>query len=101
MLNGSIVHIWGTGSNSQVLDSTFEGHGVISSGIMARQVEGVVIRRVVARDFLDSGVMVDPDMPSYTPAMPPVLEDVDCGERHLADRRAPRTAPPRPASGSA
>jgi hypothetical protein len=77
VLNGSIVHIWGTGSGSQVLDSTFEGHGVISAGVMARQVEGVVIRRVVARDFLDWGVVVDPNVASYTPAAPPVLEDID------------------------
>jgi hypothetical protein len=77
VLNGSIVHIWGTGSNSQVLDSTFEGNSVISTGIMAREVEGVVIRRVVARDFRDWGVIVDPSKPSYTPAKPPLLEDVD------------------------
>ena len=50
---------------------------MISSGIMARQVEGVVIRRVVARDFRDWGVIVDPDQPSYTPVTPPLLEDVD------------------------
>jgi hypothetical protein len=77
VLNGSIVHIWGTGSNSQVLDTTLEGNSVISSGILAREVEGVVIRRVVARDFRDWGVIVDPNTASYTPATPPVLEDVD------------------------
>jgi hypothetical protein len=77
VLNGSIVHIWGTGSGSQVLDSTLEGNSVISSGIMARQVEGVVIRRVAARDFLDWGVIADPNEASFTPAAPPVLEDID------------------------
>lgn len=88
VLNGSIVHIWGTGSNSQVLDTTFEGNSVISSGILAREVEGVVIRRVVARDFRDWGVIVDPNTPSYTPATPPVLEDVDSANVSWPDARA-------------
>jgi hypothetical protein len=77
VLNGSIVHIWGTGSGTQILDTTFEGNDVVSSGVMARQVEGVVIRRVVARDFRDWGVILDPNQSSYTPAVPPVVEDVD------------------------
>lgn len=88
VLNGSIVHIWGTGSNSQVLDSTFEGNSVISSGILAREVEGVVIRRVVARDFRDWGVIVDPNTASYTPATPPVLEDVDSANVSWPNARA-------------
>ena len=49
VLNGSIVHVWGTGAGTQVLDTTFEGNHVISPGLMARQVEGLVVRRVVAR----------------------------------------------------
>jgi hypothetical protein len=77
VLEGSIVHVWGTGSGSQVLDTTFDGHGVIPSGVLARQVEGVVIRRVVARNFRDSGVTVDPNVASYNPATPPLLEDID------------------------
>jgi len=77
VLQGSIVHVWGTGSGTQILDTTFEGNHVISSGLMARQVEGLVVRRVVARDFLDWGLIVDPNQSGYTPAIPPVLEDVD------------------------
>jgi hypothetical protein len=88
VLNGSIVHIWGTGSNSQVLDTTLEGNSVISSGILAREVEGVVIRRVVARDFRDWGVIVDTNTASYTPATPPVLEDVDSANVSWPDARA-------------
>ena len=49
VLQGSIVHVWGTGAGSQILDSTFNGHGVVPSGILARQVDGLVVRRVVAR----------------------------------------------------
>jgi hypothetical protein len=77
VLAGSIVHVWGTGTGTQVLDTTFEGNRVISSGLMARQVEGLVVRRVVARDFLDWGVIVDPNQSGYTPAAAPLLEDVD------------------------
>ena len=77
VLQGSIVHVWGTGAGTQVLDTTFEGNHAISSGLMARQVDGLVVRRVVARDFLDWGVIVDPNQSGYTPAAPPVLEDVD------------------------
>jgi hypothetical protein len=77
VLEGSIVHIWGTGAGSQVLDTTFDGHGVIPSGLLARQVEGVVIRRVVARNFRNSGVTVDPNAAGYNPAAPPLLEDID------------------------
>ena len=77
VLEGSIVHVWGTGAGSQVLDTTFDGHGVISSGLLARQVEGLIVRRVVAHNFRDSGVAVDANVASYTPATPPVLEDID------------------------
>jgi hypothetical protein len=77
VLEGSIVHIWGTGAGTQVLDTTLEGHGVIPSGLLARQVEGIVVRRVVARHFRDGGIIVDPNVASYTPTTPPVLEDVD------------------------
>lgn len=77
VLEGSIVHVWGTGAGTQVLDTTFDGHSVISSGLLARQVEGLVVRRVVARNFRDWGVAVDPNVASYTPTTPPVLEDID------------------------
>ena len=77
VLQGSIVHVWGTGAGSQILDTTFNGHGVVPSGILARQVDGLVVRRVVARNFRNGGVIVDPNQPSYTPPTPPLLEDVD------------------------
>jgi hypothetical protein len=77
VIEGSIVHVWGTGAGSQVLDTTFNGHGVISSGLLARQVEGLVVRRVVARNFRDWGVAVDTNVASYNPTTQPVLEDID------------------------
>jgi hypothetical protein len=77
VLQGSIVHVWGTGAGSQILDTTFNGHGVVPSGILARQVDGLIVRRVVARSFRNGGVIVDPNQPSYTPPTPPLLEDLD------------------------
>jgi hypothetical protein len=88
VLHGSIVHVWGTGAGTQVLDTTFEGHHLISSGLMARLVEGLVVRRVVARDFRDWGVIVDPNQASYTPTTPPLLEDVDSANVSWATPRA-------------
>ena len=58
-VDGAIVAVWGTGRNSAVLDSTLNGHGVVSAGIVARQPEGLIVRRVVARGFLNYGVVVD------------------------------------------
>src|SRR5919198_901889 len=87
VLGGSIVHVWGTGVGTQVLDTTLEGNHVISSGLKARQVEGLVVRRVVARDFRDWGLIVDPNQASYTPTTPPLLEDVDAANVTWPTRR--------------
>jgi len=56
---GAIVAVWGTGRNSSVLDSTLNGHRVVSAGIVARQPSGLIVRRVVARGFSHYGVVVD------------------------------------------
>jgi hypothetical protein len=76
-LHGGIVHIWGTGVGSRVLDATFEGHAQIGAGIMAKQPEGVVVQRVKVRDFTHWGVLVDANVPDLVVSAPPVLEDLD------------------------
>ena len=58
-VDGAIVAVWGVGRNSSVLDSTLNGHRVVAAGIVARQPEGLIIRRVVARKFSHFGVVVD------------------------------------------
>ena len=58
-VEGAIVAVWGTGRNSSVLDTTLKGHRAVSAGIVARQPEGLIVRRVVARGFSDYGVVVD------------------------------------------
>lgn len=77
VLHGGIVNVWGTGSGSRLLDLTFEGHGVLAAAVVARQPEGLVVQRVVARDFTDYGLLVDANTPEATLVAPPVLEDLD------------------------
>jgi hypothetical protein len=75
-LQGSLIHVWGTGANSQILDVTLEGHMTISAGIIARQVEGLVIRRVVARHFKNWGILVDRNQLGATVSNRPIVEDI-------------------------
>jgi exopolysaccharide biosynthesis polyprenyl glycosylphosphotransferase len=56
---GAVIAVWGTGRNVSVLDTTLRGHRVVSAGLVARQTDGLVVRRVVARGFSQYGVVVD------------------------------------------
>jgi hypothetical protein len=56
-LANSVVHIWGTGAGSQVLDVTINGHKVVGSGIEALALERILVQRVVVRDVTDYGVI--------------------------------------------
>ena len=31
-LQDSIIHVWGTGKNTRIVDVTLEGHGVVGAG---------------------------------------------------------------------
>jgi hypothetical protein len=77
-LNGAIVFVWGAARGTRVLDSVFRGHGRLSAGILVLQPDGFVAKRAVLRDFVDYGVRVDANDPSYpAPARRSVLEDID------------------------
>jgi hypothetical protein len=77
-LQDSIVHVWGAaGINTRIVDATFEGHGVVGAGIKARQVEGLIVRRVVANHFRDWGVNVDENSPGAQIRQPPLITDID------------------------
>ena len=57
---GGIVQTWGqSGRNSRILDTTFNGHSTVQSGILARQVEGLVVQRVVLQNFQSYGLFED------------------------------------------
>lgn len=74
---GGVVQTWGaSGRNATILDTTFNGNNAISAGVLARQVEGLVIRRIAVTNFLNYGVLVDNNQQGSTIAAPPVLEDI-------------------------
>jgi hypothetical protein len=56
-LMNSVVHIWGTGAGTQVLDVTINGHRAVAMGIEALALERIVVQRVVVRDVTDQGVI--------------------------------------------
>jgi len=62
-IDGAAIEIWGVGAGTRVLDTVVRGHGAIASGIVARRPDGVVIRRVAARDFTDLGIALDANEP--------------------------------------
>jgi hypothetical protein len=76
-LTGGVVTIWGTGKRSRVLDSTFTGNDVIGAGVFAKQLDGLVVRRVKVFGFTSYGVYADPNPNfAYAPRKAPVLEDL-------------------------
>ena len=88
-LQNSIVHVWGTGTGTRILDSTFSGHSSVGAGIMVRQPEGAVIQRVRVRDFTDYGVLVDANVQGLVVVTPSLLEDIDVAN---VSRAVPRSS---------
>lgn len=87
-LQSSIIHVWGTGKNTRIVDVTLDGHGVVGAGIKAREVEGLIVRRVVARHFRDWGVIVDENVPDPQISRPPLITDIDAAYVSWANPRA-------------
>lgn len=75
-LQSSIIHVWGRGAGTRVLDVTMAGHKSIAAGLMVRQPQGFVAQRIVARDFTAWGVIVDANVLKLAVARPPLLEDI-------------------------
>lgn len=88
-LQDSIIHVWGTGRNTRIVDVTLEGHGVVGAGIMAREVEGLIVRRVVSRHFRDWGVIVDENRADVQVSNPPLITDIDAA---YVSRPVPRSS---------
>jgi hypothetical protein len=76
-LQSSLVHVWGLARGTRILDVTLDGHGTIQSGIEARQANGLVVQRVVARRFSGYGVRVDANVLDLQLDQPALVEDVD------------------------
>src|SRR5256885_10273689 len=69
-LDGDVIHVWGSASGAQVLDTRIDGHGVIDAGLVVHQPTGFVARRVVARRFQSFGIGVGPHDVHYNTKMP-------------------------------
>jgi hypothetical protein len=75
-LHGAIVHVWGSATRSAVLDTWLDGHGVVDAGLVVREPEGFVGRRIVATALRSYGVAVDPNDEHYRARSPFVLDDL-------------------------
>ena len=75
--HGAIVHVWGSARNARVLDTSLDGNGVVNAGVVVRQPEGFVGRRLVATRFRSYGVLVDVNDTDFRARSPYVLEDLD------------------------
>lgn len=75
-LEGSIIHVWGSGAQSTVLDTRLDGHGVVDAGLLVRQPEGFVGKRIVATGFRSYGIAVDPNQFGYRAHRPFTLRDL-------------------------
>ncbi len=73
---GAEVLVWGSATGASVLDTRLDGHGVVGAGLVVRQPNGFVARRVVARRFLSYGIEVDPNDYGYTARVPYSLRDL-------------------------
>ena len=75
-LGGAIVHVWGTGRDTRILDVVLDGHRAVGAGILVRRPEGAVVQRVAARNFLDVGIRVDAGELDYDVGTLPLVADV-------------------------
>ncbi|HXG77154.1 MAG TPA: hypothetical protein VNJ53_11330 [Gaiellaceae bacterium] len=77
----SAVNVWGrAGRRARILDTVIKGNRVLASGVLVRQPDGLLVRRVVIRDVTDYGVHVQYYAPthfSYVPDTTPRVEDID------------------------
>ncbi len=75
-LDGAIVHVWGSAAHASVLDTRMYGHSRVDTGLLVRQPQGFVGRRIVASGFRSYGVAVDPNDVGYRTRAPFSLADL-------------------------
>jgi hypothetical protein len=77
-VGGAAIAVWGTGRNSRILDTRVRGHATLRAGVEAREPQGLVIERLVARRFQDYGVLVDANEPGRRASRPGFrIADID------------------------
>jgi hypothetical protein len=87
--NNAAIEVWGTASGTVLADIVIDGHGVLGTGIAARQPEGLAIQRVMATNFQSWGIFVDADDFDRTLTKPPLLEDLNVAN---VSRPVPRSS---------
>src|SRR6478752_10777039 len=75
-LDGAIVHVWGSASHASVRDTRLDGNRRVETGLLVRQAQGFVGRRIVASGFRSYGVVVDPNDMGYRTRSPFALSDL-------------------------
>ena len=75
-LNGAIVHVWGSASHASVRDTRLDGNRRVETGLLVRQAQGFVGRRIVASRFRSYGIVVDPNDVGYRTRSPFALSDL-------------------------
>lgn len=75
-LEGAIVHVWGSALRASVLDTRLYGRNRVETGLLVRQPNGFVARRIVASGFRSYGVVVDPNDVRYRTRSPYALSDL-------------------------
>lgn len=75
-LQNGIIHVWGTGSGSRIVDVTMNGNKIIGSGIHFANPDGAVVRRVQVRNFISYGVFAATSGGASI-STPALLEDLD------------------------
>lgn len=80
-VEGAALTIWGSGRGSRVLDSVFRGSRRMRAGLIVRQPEGLVVRRVAIRGYTDYGVLIDANQrPAQTSTAGFRLEDAEVAD---------------------
>jgi hypothetical protein len=87
-LHGAIVHIWGSASHASVLDTRLYGHSRVDTGLLVRQPQEFVGRRIVANGFRSYGVLVDPNDVGYRTEAPFSLADLTISQVSRPVRRS-------------
>jgi hypothetical protein len=88
-LHGAAIHVWGEATEVHIRDVAIYGGSVLSSGVTARQPDGLVIQRLKARGFADYGVVVDANDQLRDLRTPTLIEDVDISD---VSRARPRSS---------
>jgi hypothetical protein len=75
--DAAIVRSHGSGHGIKIMDSWFDGNGIMNRAIEARAINGVVLQRLVIRGFQRDGIRITDYPNNHTPKPPALLTDLD------------------------